>query len=360
MLNDKKILLVGGNFAEDVRPSGFVNKLREYIEQEMPEGCVLDTKNGGTFEELKATVSSIGKYDIVLWFANVPNTYDKIVSDIKENNSKVILVNSKNNLNNKYSYHEVASRMLAVKANLCMVFTKGYGPVETTIMDPLMNGFCNKEDNIKKVVSILLERLGKLVSYTRAPSRQIGEAKEVTGDERFFKIAHDRAETFHELIHASNTDRFLGNLSFRCERGFPSYKDESGLIFVSRRNIDKRAINKDGFVAVSALPGPDGAVFYLGEVKPSVDTPVQIALYDFYTNIKYMMHSHVYVKGAPTTDEKIPCGALEEVGSIKRLLADPNIKEASINLLGHGSIVMADNLDYFDTIKYEARPVLEF
>jgi hypothetical protein len=358
MLDGKKMLLVGGNFAEDVRPSGFVNKLKEYIEQEVQGSCTLDTKNGGTYEELKLIVDSVKTYDIVLWFANVPNTYDKIVADIKTINNKVILVNSKNNLNNKYSYHEMTSRMLDVKANLCMVFTKGYGPVETTIMDPLMNGYCDKEPDIKKVVSILISRLDKLINYTRAGSTSVGDAAEALDDKRFFEIANSKAAVFHNLIHAHDTSRFLGNLSFRCENGFPSYKN-GDMIFVSRRNIDKRSINKDGFVGVLLSQGPGGAVSYLGEVKPSVDTPVQVALYNAYPNIKYMMHSHVYVKGAATTDEKIPCGAMEEVDSIKKLL-DCGIKEASINLLGHGSIVMADNLDYFDSVQYEARPVLEF
>jgi hypothetical protein len=37
-----------------------------------------------------------------------------------------------------------------------------------------------------------------------------------------------------------------------------------------------------------------------------------------------------------------------------------NIKNTSINLLGHGSIVFASDLDCFESIKYEARPIPEF
>jgi hypothetical protein len=76
------------------------------------------------------------------------------------------------------------------------------------------------------------------------------------------------------------------------------------------------------------------------------------------------MHSHVYVEGAAFTDEKVPCGAMEEVESIVRKLGDHGkyniVDNVAINLLGHGSIVFANDLDYFDSITYKARPVLEF
>jgi hypothetical protein len=68
------------------------------------------------------------------------------------------------------------------------------------------------------------------------------------------------------------------------------------------------------------------------------------------------MHSHVYVEGAEFTCEKIPCGALEEVESI----GYKGIENAAINLLGHGSIVLAKDIGYFDSVIYKARPVLEF
>lgn len=358
MLNDRKMLIVGGNFAEDVRPSGFVKALHKDILEAVDKTCIVDIKNGGTYEDLQLLVDSICSYNIILWFANVPNTYDKVVSDIKIKNPTSILINSKNNLDNKYGYHEIASRMLNVKANLCMVFTKKFNTIETTIMDPLMNGFTNKDPDIKSVVKVLINRISELLSYTRAPSIKDGDAIEADNEEEFFKIAHNRADIFHELIHAHDTSRFLGNLSFRCERGFPSYRN-GDIAFVSRRNIDKRAIGKDGFVAVSLKQKPGGGISYFGEAKPSVDTPIQIALYNLYPNIKYMMHGHVYIKGAPFTVEKIPCGAMEEVDAIIKVIPS-NIEKASINLFGHGSIVMTNDLSYFNEVEYEARPVLEY
>lgn len=40
------------------------------------------------------------------------------------------------------------------------------------------------------------------------------------------------------------------NVSFRCEKGFPSFRDKN-IIYVSKRNMDKRMIGKEGFVAVN-------------------------------------------------------------------------------------------------------------
>ena len=49
---------------------------------------------------------------------------------------------------------------------------------------------------------------------------------------------------------------------------------------------------------------------YYGE-KPSVDTPIQIKLFNYYHNVNYMVHGHVYVDNAKMTEHKIPlwlCG----------------------------------------------------
>ena len=179
----------------------------------------------------------------------------------------------------------------------------------------------------------------------------------------FFELVKQYARTFHDLIHpADGVERFLGNASFRCERGFPSFRHGKD-VYVSRRNIDKRFIGPDMFVRVELK---DHGVGYYGSDKPSVDTPVQLRLYDFFTRVRYMLHSHVYIKDAPFTDHAIPCGALEEVNEViatfineKNSAMARKIGDFSINLLGHGSIVFADNLNYMRSVQYYAREIPE-
>ncbi|CAL6015997.1 class_II aldolase/adducin family protein [Hexamita inflata] len=326
-----KLLLLGGNWCENIRESGYINKF--YTALKSLENFDIKFQNGGTKEELHLYFQQLQEFSVVIWMANVPNTFDdKMVDKIKTQNQNIILVTSKNNLENKYHYMQLISRMLATKSNLELVFTKNTsGQIAGTVIDPLNNAFCLEETEISKVSSTLATRILQLLSYSRMGSRQIGEAKEIPNNEEFFNIAKHYAEIFHNIIHPENTSRFLGNLSFRCENGFPSFKQDN-LIYVTRRNVDKRLIGKEGFVAIDA--NVTDCVCYYGEHKPSVDSPTLVQLYNYYVNVAYTIHSHVYIEGAPFTKHRIPCGALEEVDAVIEIISDKTTKNFAVNLLG--------------------------
>lgn len=63
-------------------------------------------------------------------------------------------------------------------------------------------------------------------------------------------------------------------------------------------------------------------IYYCGDNKPSVDTPIQIRMYDKLPNINYMIHSHCYIKNAPYTKNALPCGAIEEVDEILNIIKE--------------------------------------
>jgi ribulose-5-phosphate 4-epimerase/fuculose-1-phosphate aldolase len=165
-----------------------------------------------------------------------------------------------------------------------------------------------------------------------------------------------QADRFHEIIHGVNHERMMGNASFRCARGFPSMR-EGGIAFVSRRNVDKRFIGPEAFVAVD-LDSLDPIQYY-GEHKPSVDTPVQVRLYRYYERVRYMIHSHTYVEGAYFTREPVPCGAVEEFELIREIAEHRDTARFAVNLRGHGSIVLSDSLDALRGHPWMARPVPE-
>ena len=350
------ILVVAGNWAENIKQSGYVNKLAECMHKYINISDSIELHNGGTFDELNALTNRMVEFDIVLWIANVPNTYDKIVNQLKVNNPKMILVTSKNNLDRKYSKQHLIARMLKVKANLCLEFTKS-DQFLGTLLDPLGNAYIVESNDIDAIAAALVKRAYTISKMTRIGSIRIGDAIDVPDQPEFFVHAKNMAETFHSLIHPEATERFLGNLSFRCERGFPSFRTGDG-IFVSKRNIDKRFIDRDGFVGVESFEHNE-LVKYYGDNKPSVDTPIQLALYKAFPSINYMMHAHVYVEKAPFTYDVIPCGSFEEVGQICLVASKINTTNFSINLLGHGSIVFANSIDYMKSIKYYARPLPE-
>lgn len=365
-----KVLIVGGTFDnEGGRPSSLIGNLITHFQEDK----VFDVTsvNGGFVGDLHNEIlSAVTDFDVVLWFANVPNEEDKI-RDVKAINPKTILVTSKRNDNGKYTFAELISRALAIKANLTVEFSKEPDCLfNMMLFDPLGNVFYDGW-MVPDLYTALKFRLNELLTFTRVPSVQDteNEVPFVPNESEFFDFAHDCANIFHNLIRpAKGTERFLGNMSFRCQNGFPSFRGENGIVYVSRRNVDKSDINAGSFVP--AYLDDENTTKYFGNVKPSVDTPVQLRLYRLFPWANYMIHAHCYVdiqdeiEGAMSfaTNKPIPCGAIEEV---KEIMEHYNFwidrwKEANnlntprliaINLAGHGCILIAKDVAIFSELQ---------
>lgn len=360
-----KILAVGGKVDEKSgKSSGYMSWLFEFIKARLsPKDLESFTGvNGATYEGLRQISTIADKYDVVLWFADVNNSLPKLLPKIKEVNPKCILVSSKNNIDEKYSFHHLIARSLKNKSNLFLEFKKNDEEKYTaSIFDPLGNAFILNCDNIEIVANRLVDRLEQLIKFSRVSSINVGDKINIPDNEyiiNFISMAKNYATKFHELVHSENQDRYLGNLSFRCEYGFPSFK-YNNIMFISKRNIDKRDINvNDGFVAVSL--DNTKVVEYFGENKPSVDSPIQVNLYNMYPNVRFMLHSHTYIQWAPFTRKIVPCGALEEVDEIVNIFPQLSIDNFIINLRGHGSLVLGKDVEFFKNINYIARPTPEY
>lgn len=360
-----KMLIVGGTFNnEGGRPSKLIDSM--FTELALHSGCLITFINGGTIEELHDRIlPSVVDYKVVLWFANVPNDEVKL-RDVKALNPKCILITSKRNDNSKYTFAELISRALAIKANLTIEFSKVDDKFNMMLFDPLGNVFYEGFD-VADLCKYLVRRLEALIEFTRVPTikETTLSTPEVPNEKDFFEFAHNCADIFHNLIKpAKGTERFLGNMSFRCQNGFPSFRGNDGIIFVSRRNVDKSDINTESFVPTYL--DAFNTVKYFGDYKPSVDTPVQLNLYKLFPWANYMIHAHCYVDvfGIPgaeqfRTKNPIPCGALEEVTEIfniiPKTISDPPgtvklfNKNAprllAINLTGHGCILIAKDVE---------------
>lgn len=428
-----KILLVGGTFAttknEDGtygKASGLINKIANAMYTYNAANSkfeTIDVLNGGNYDALNAILDSTPNYDMVFWFANIDNNLPKI-RDVKAVAPKTLLITSKRNDNNKYTFQELVQRALASKSNLVFEFSKQplgmparvalnavYGanpdlglaekaqktiqeatnPVfNIMIFDPLGNQWYNGTD-VEKAVSAALDRLLYLKSITRQGTIRISEncdeifklyfdnmEREENADPNivvpasdetmFIDLVHAYAERFHELVNpACEVKRFLGNCSmrpvlpseFRCLKGMPSFK-RSDCVFVSQRNVDKSFIDINHFVPTRLK---DGKIYYSGDKKPSVDTPIQLRLYEALPNIKYMLHSHCYIDGVKFTNTSIPCGAIEEVDEvlayIDKYYGSRELTQYRINLRGHGSIIMGGTVDEMRGVNYVARPMPE-
>ena len=357
-----KVLIVGGTFDnEGGRPSKLIRSINSEI-VEYKEFSVL-CYNGGRVDFLHNDIlPSVVHYDVVLWFANVSNDEDKL-RDVKAINPKTILITSKRNDDNKYTFAELISRALAIKANLTVEFSKHEDKFNMMLFDPLGNVFYDGF-TVSQLCYQMMRRISQLLHFTRVPSVKETEllTPEVPEENDFFDFAHDCADIFHNLIRpAKGTERFLGNMSFRCQNGFPSFRGENGIIYVSRRNVDKSDINATSFVPTYL--DENMITKFLGEFKPSVDTPVQLRLYKLFPWANYMLHAHCYVDTTGIQDtimlrtqEPVPCGAIEEVTEICNAVhgypyhsCGPRL--LAINLAGHGCILIAKDVEIFKELQ---------
>ena len=351
-IKNRKVLFVGGSYDDS---GGKSSKIAEEIYERI-DGRGVDYYNGGYFSELEKITNDVGEYRVVYWLAKTDSDKPRLVKKLKEINKELIVVGSKRNIDNELSFGEIVYDALSIKANLMVEFGKEDERYTARVLDPLGNVFVSSSD-MALIGEILNERTNEISSYSRVSSCSIGEKITSRGNEKFYDLIRRYAQKFHDLIHPhpNATQRFMGNASFRCEEGFPSYLEED-LILVSKRNIDKREIDSNGFVAVKLnLP-----VEYYGEKKPSVDTPIQILLYQNYPKIRYMLHSHTYVKGAPFTESVIPCGAIEEFYEIREKFPNRGLSKLLINLRGHGSLVLSSEIEDMEDIDYIPRPIPEF
>lgn len=367
------------------KSSGLTEKMIKLLK---PFASRFQFANGGYYPDLQLHLENAKFYDIVFWWPNVDNDLPKI-RNVKEMAPHVMLVTSKRNDNDEYTFQELNQRALASKSNLVFEFKKVNDKFKMMIFDPLgcswYNGF-----NIDAAVTSAMNRLSYLNAITRQKTTSIdtnnglvlkwyfdcfeqkqtqsNKTIDIPDEQKFVNLVKQYAETFHEIMKpAPNIKRFLGNCSMkpfppqvgRCSKGMPSFRKD-GYVFVSQRNVDKEFLSLDNFVATYL---ENNEVYYCGENKPSVDTPVQLRLYEKLPNINYMIHSHTYIKNAPYTTYPIPCGAIEEVDEIIDLIEKEfgtlTGTKYHLNLLGHGSIAMGHTIEHLENIEYYGRALPE-
>ena len=394
MINNKyTVLLVGGTFSNTQNPDGTNGTVSGVLRHVYDALCkhsnlIVRCANGGEYDALQILLESTPQYDFVFWWANVDNTLAKI-RNVKEVAPRTMLISSKRNDNQKYSFQELVQRSLALKSNLTFEFSKTEsGLFNIMIFDPLGSVWYNGTD-INIAVDTCVDRMLFLKSMTRQntvqdttdkalimkwyfdqfkqPEYQSDKDIPVPDEQDFVDVVRTYAKEFQKFMPIDcKTERFIGNASLRklppqvgrCGKGMPSFRGSDDIIFVSKRNIDKQFIELDNFVPVWI---DNDKLMYSGPDKPSVDTPVQVRLYQTLDHINYMLHSHCYIKNAPFTATAIPCGAIEEYDEIMKLLnnlqTDTHRNHYIINLIGHGSIIMWNDMQQFHE---DIEPKLEY
>jgi len=379
-LDPKQILFVAGDFDDQGgKPSSVMGRLFLGLLDQMGEHVDLVYRNGGHIDEIEDLVKACSRKKFVFWFPNIDNKHSKIAKRIKQINPLTMLVTSKRNFD-EYDFQDVVAHGLRYKSNLVLEISKKFGLrggiahralFVGRVLDPLGNVFCDFAEDFFQVGQALAKRIAKLSTFTRMGSFHINKQVEVPDETDFFRATREIANVFDELIpRPSYPERFLGNASFRCQKGFPSFR-HGDLVFMSKRNIDKQYIGQDGFVATQLSVGMSiemkvgRKVLYYGEDKPSVDSPIQLSLYEKLPKIHYMIHGHVYIEGAPFTKDNTPCGALQEIDEIMNALEEHYDGEQTddfcLNLKGHGCLIgrSKKGLRTLEDYKFVSRPIPE-
>ncbi len=314
-------------------------------------------QNGGYFGDLEDVVKSAWKWKKIYWLAKVDEERRSLSKRIKVVNEMAFLAGSMRT-DAALSFADRIHYALERGANLMVEFYEDEGRYQGRLFDPLGNIFTEYLSDFAVLGSALERTAHYLSGFTKVPATKVGERKMVPVDEAFLRVVRSYAMKSHaKIAEAIGIKQPMGNASFRfrCQEGFPSFREEES-IYVSRRHLDKRTAGADGFVAVER----DLPVKYYGDVPPSVDTAIQVRLYQWYPYAKYMIHGHVNIVGAPMTARFVPCGRIEEAQEIISLFPDREAKDFAVNLKGHGSLIVMEDLSFMEKIRYYPRRIPQY
>lgn len=347
------ILFVAGTWnKEGGKPSGLIEKMYNSLLSKMKTEDHIDYFNGGNYDNLESIINTATNYDVIFWMTNVPNDLPK-VRDVKKANPYAILIGSKRNIDNEYSFVDVLNRTLLQRHNLSIMFSKLSSEKEytMTLFDPLGTAWYEGKST-DELMKALVKRVRFLLTTTRKRTFKADGSVIIPNNQEFIDYVREVAEIFHETIqHSDGVTRFLGNSSFR---------GESNIIYVSERDVDKSTIDINHFVAAYTK---NDVTYYYGDKKPSKDTIVQTYLYKAFPNINYIVHSHCYTEGGAWTKTPVPCGSLDELTEIAYAMKDYNDDYSGtyykFNLKGHGCLIFGSTLEEMKQTKYITRELPE-
>lgn len=299
---------------------------------------------GGTLDALEHARRAAHNFDVTVWMPSVHNEEPKAYPRKRPGS---ILICAKV-MRPGYTRFDSVSRIFHMGAN-AVIEVHRYEPrgYRFALVDALGNEWVHTAD-LHEFAAGLDRFLLWAQSVERIASVRRDDV-EATTPPADLPVLVDIVRAVADRVENERGGRYFGNASTRCMAMFPSARGDDH-VFVSARNVDKQRLAPEDFVC--AMLGGDAdlgpVVIYSGERKPSVDTPVQLKLYQRFSWLRYMIHGHAFLENAPTTEAYFPCGDLREApvaGHLIALLAQRGSHEGAINLKNHGFLLYADTLE---------------
>lgn len=325
-------IIIGGDFGDRPKKSSIIEKMANQESGKTP------FINGGTMDDLK-NIDLKGK-NFIIWMPNISNEEEKHYP--KKDVGAVLIVSKV--LHKGVTETDAISRIFKMGANAVITIDKSEKPYRFKVIDALGNywGDTHEPTQLLYITMAISRCYG---STQRKGSKSIINPDLTIPDSEdlytFMAINHriaDKAE--------SMGGRYFGNCSTRCDKLFPTARTENGMVLVSPRNIDKASITAQDMIFIDTEL-EYGKIKYFGNRKPSVDTPVQLMIYNNWPKIKYMIHGHYYIYNAPFTETFHPCGDTREYYQIAPIIGQKYGKYAmgAINLTNHGFLLYASTID---------------
>lgn len=319
-----KTTIIGGNFSTG-KSSGIIKKMSENFDNPT-------IINGGTLEILPMNISS----DLIIWMPDISNETEKQYPKKDIGN---VLICSKV-MRENYTDIDAVSRIFKMNGNAVIALYKKE-TVYFKLIDALGNAWYNGND-----INLLCETIKEFYNFTKTAIR-VNSLKmniikpNINSDvSRLIEINNRLAE----YIQLSCGNRFFGNLSTRCQKLFPSTKIDDISMFVSPRNVNKSTLTNNDMVYCKFI---DNKIGYIGDNKPSVDTPTQLLIYKNFKNINYMIHGHAFIDNVIETENYCLCGDIREYDEIKSLIVSDF---GALNLKNHGFLLYSDTLDNLENL----------
>lgn len=337
-------VIVGGDFGENPKASSVIAKLVSELKA--------NKLNGGSIENIEYAANNLQKYDLIIWAPNVNNEVEKIYP--KKGNGAVLICSKV--LREGRGFDDAVARIFRMNGNAVITIESAEKPFVFTLVDALGNVWCKTTD-----ISELSKNICALYEWTKASIRTRSKEVEFSEQELVSKNLDELCEivkTVADKVENERGGRYFGNVSTRCGKMFPSYRLEHDIVLMSGRNVSKSRITPEDFVYTKMV---DGNVLYHGNKKPSVDTPIQLSMYEHYEHINFFIHGHAYIDGGNTTDHYFPCGDLREVSAVKEKIVRPSARLIFLNLKNHGFIIGANTLENLkmlvETLTFKHRQV---
>jgi hypothetical protein len=284
-----KLLCVGGVFnGVGGRPSGYFKKLVSSIINRLHNryGAVayddVQVLNGGTYESL-LEYTTYSAYTHILWMADVPNEYPKVLSDLLKSNPGAVLVQSKNNVGGKYSRQELYARMVVSGAEMLVEFDRDRnGWITGSLLSctgTVIMGDCNEPSEIANEVVMEFARLKEL----RKPLCNMGEVP--MGDH----VGAYGVERKHDVHTGVDLYGEVGQEVYAIECG-----EVVGVGLFTGEGVGSNWWNETSYVMVR---GDSGVVCY-GEIEPHVDLGQMIVAGQLVGNLLTVLKKD---KGRPMT-----------------------------------------------------------